>query len=147
MLHDEQETGVVNERLLPDGVLLLGPGEGRSYDCGSMRAIFRADGGETGDRYSVSEWWMQPRSEGVHPHVHEENDEIFFVLAGRVTFHVGGAEMEVGEGGFLRVPAGVAHGFRNPRDAPAGVLNVFIPGGFEARMPAIAEWYQQHDLG
>lgn len=125
----------------PEEVLLLGPGEGRSYPCGTMRALFRADGAETGGRYSVSEWWLEPGSDGVHPHLHEVNEELFFVLQGRVTFHVAGEEVEAAEGSFLRIPAGVMHGFRNPSDAPAGVLNVFIPGGFEDRMPAIVEWY------
>lgn len=27
--------------------------QGRLYDCGTMKAVFKADGVETGDRYSV----------------------------------------------------------------------------------------------
>src|SRR5690606_32223457 len=123
----------------------LGPGDGRSYPCGSMQALFLADGEETNGRYSVSEWWLDPRSDGVHPHLHEENEELFFVLEGRVTFHLDGAEWEAGAGSFVRVPAGVMHGFRNPDEARAGLLNIFIPGGFEHQMPAIVEWYARKE--
>jgi hypothetical protein len=34
------------------------------------------------------------------------------------------------------------HDFENRTALPAGVLNVFIPGGFESKMPAIVEWYR-----
>jgi len=42
--------------LLPAGVILLAPGEGRHYSCGPMQSVFLADGEETGGRYSVSIW-------------------------------------------------------------------------------------------
>jgi hypothetical protein len=32
-------------------VIFLPPGEGRSYQAGPMRAVFKADGAETEDRY------------------------------------------------------------------------------------------------
>ena len=44
---------------------------------------------------------------------------------------------------FVRIPAGVMHDFRNRSDAPARLLNVFIPGGFERQMPAIADWFER----
>jgi hypothetical protein len=39
---------------------------------GFMRAVFKADGAETEDRYSVSEWWMEPRNSGPGAHHHEQ---------------------------------------------------------------------------
>jgi hypothetical protein len=36
----------------------------------------------------------------------------------------------------------VQHDFENRTDQRAGALNVFIPGGFEANMMAIVEWYR-----
>jgi mannose-6-phosphate isomerase-like protein (cupin superfamily) len=124
-----------------DAVLFLPPAEGRAYHCGPMRALFKADGAETGSRYSVSEWWVEPDHLGVEPHTHEANEELFYVLAGTMTFIVGQEEFDAPAGSFLRVPAGVSHGFRNATDAPAGVLNIFIPGGFEEQMPAIVAWF------
>lgn len=35
-----------------------------------------------------------------------------------------------------------AHGFENRTAVRAGVQNVFIPGGFERRMPEIVAWYE-----
>jgi len=129
---------------LPDGVILLPPGEGRHYACGPMRSVFLADGAETGDRYSASLWWVEPGQPGPGPHAHAANEELFYVVEGTMTFLVGDQHVDATAGTFLRVPAGVTHDFENRTAHPAGALNVFVPGGFEASMPAIVDWYRTH---
>jgi hypothetical protein len=37
--------------------------------------------------------------------------------------------------------------FENRTRQRAGVLNVFSPGGFEAEMPGIVEWFKAHGDG
>jgi mannose-6-phosphate isomerase-like protein (cupin superfamily) len=120
-----------------DDVIVLAPGAGRSYDAGPMHAVFKADGAETGDRYCVSEWWLEAGQPGPGSHLHEANEELFYVLEGAMSFLIGGRWLEAPRGSFLRIPAGTMHDFQNRSDARAGVLNVFIPGGFEAVMPRI----------
>jgi mannose-6-phosphate isomerase-like protein (cupin superfamily) len=119
----------------------LGPGEGRHYPCGRMSAVFKADGAETQDRYSVSEWWLEPRSGGPGAHSHEANDEIFYVIEGEAHLLIGDEWHAAPKGSFLRIPAGVTHDFENRSDARAGLLNVFLPGGFETNMSAIVDWF------
>lgn len=126
---------------LPRGAILLGADQGRAYAMPTMRAVFKADGAETGDRYSVSEWWLEPQSAGPGPHSHEANDEIFLVLEGTARFLVGDEWIDAPKGSFLRIPAGVTHDFENRTDDPVGLFNVFIPGGFEKDMPAILDWH------
>jgi mannose-6-phosphate isomerase-like protein (cupin superfamily) len=111
-----------------------------------MDAVFKADGTETEDRYSVSEWWLPAGDPGVGSHVHDANDELFFVIEGTVTFRIAEVDHEAESGAFLRIPAGVSHGFRNASRARAGVLNVFIPGGFERHMPDIVAWFASRDV-
>ncbi len=36
------------------------------------------------------------------------------------------------------------HGFENRTGSEAGLLNVFIPGGFEENMPMIVKWYEEN---
>ena len=76
-------------------------------------------------------------------HSHEANDEIFLVLEGRPSVLVGDTWHDAGPGTMLRIPAGVTHDFANRTATRAGLFNVFIPGGFEENMPAIAEWFAQ----
>ena len=127
---------------LPPGVIVLAPGEGRHYPCGPMQSLFLADGAETGDRYSVSIWWVDPGKPGPGPHAHAANEELFYVIEGTMTFLVGDRYVDAAAGTFLRIPAGVTHDFENRSAGRAGALNVFIPGGFEANMPAIVDWFR-----
>ena len=127
---------------LPAGVILLLPGEGRHYPCGPMQSIFLADGEESDNRYSVSIWWVNPQRPGPGAHFHENNEEVFYVIEGTLTFLVGDQHVDAPAGTFLRVPAGVTHDFENRTDCRAGALNVFIPGGFESNMPTIVDWYR-----
>jgi hypothetical protein len=57
-----------------------------------------------------------------------------------MSFLVGTEWIEASRGSFLRIPAGTAHDFENRSGARAGVLNVFIPGGFETLMPRIVAY-------
>jgi quercetin dioxygenase-like cupin family protein len=62
------------------------------------------------------------------------------VIEGTMSFLAGSEWIEAPRGSFLRIPAGTTHDFENRTDAPAGVLNVFIPGGFEPMMPRLVAW-------
>jgi mannose-6-phosphate isomerase-like protein (cupin superfamily) len=128
---------------MSDDVIFLPPGEGRHYDAGPMHAVFKADGEETGARYAVSEWFLEPGEQGPGPHSHEENDELFYVLTGTMSFMAGSEWIDAPAGSFLRIPAGTTHDFHNRGDERAGALNVFIPGGFETMMPRIVSYFEQ----
>ena len=129
---------------LPQGVILLRPGEGRHYPCGPMQSVFLADGDESGNRYSVSLWYVDPGKPGPGAHSHAANEELFYVVEGTMSFLVGSTWVDAAAGTFLRIPAGVTHDFENRTAGRAGALNVFIPGGLEANMPAIVEWFRTH---
>jgi mannose-6-phosphate isomerase-like protein (cupin superfamily) len=124
--------------------LILSSGEGRVYNCGTITAIFKADENETNEKYSVSEWWLEPDSGGPGAHSHEENDEVFYVLEGTTTFLVGDKWINANKGTFLRIPAKTIHDFKNQTDKKTGVLNFFIPGGFERNMPQIVKWFEDN---
>ncbi|MEQ8481544.1 MAG: cupin domain-containing protein [Hoeflea sp.] len=125
-------------------VLELAPGEGRSYSLGRMRAVFKADHAESDNRYAISEWWLEPNSPGPGAHLHEENAEIFYGLEGTVSILVGESWHKLEKGGFLRIPAGTMHDFANRTGKVAGLLNIFMPGGFENSMPEIVKWFEDN---
>jgi len=127
-----------------DGSIILRKGEGRIYNCGSMTAVFKADEEETAARYSVSEWWLEPNSAGPGAHLHEENDEVFYVIAGNPSLLVGDNWVNTHVGDFLRIPAKTMHDFANNTNEKCGLLNFFIPGGFERNMPSIVKWFEEN---
>ena len=119
----------------------LAPGAGRTYAMGPVSAVFKADGDETRGRYSISEWWLEPYTRGPGEHSHEE-DDVFFVLEGTMSFFVGSDWIDAPKGSFVVAPAGTRHDFENRTAERAGVLNFSVPGDFEPHMAGIAEWFR-----
>lgn len=113
---------------------------------GRIAAVFKADGTETAERYSVSEWWLEPQTHGPGAHFHPE-DDVFYVIEGTMSFLVDGKWVDAPKGSFVLVPAGFTHDFENRSGARAGVLNFSIPGNFEQDMQSIVEWFAQHPPG
>lgn len=124
--------------------LILSAGEGRTYNCGTMTAVFKADENETNEKYSISEWWLEPNSDGPGPHQHEDNVEVFYVLEGTMSILIGDKWIEADKGTFIRIPAKTIHDFANRTDKKTGVLNFFIPGGFERNMPDTVKWFEEN---
>jgi mannose-6-phosphate isomerase-like protein (cupin superfamily) len=122
-----------------EGIFLL-PGEGRSYPMGRISAVFKADGDETQKGYSISEWRLEPHTQGPGAHSHPE-DDVFYVIEGTMSFLVGDRWVDAPKGSFVLAPGGMTHDFQNRSPERAGVLNFSVPGDFERNMPAIAEWF------
>lgn len=123
--------------------IILMPGQGRDYKMGRIFSQFKADGEETRNRYSISEWWLEPDTTGPGAHSHEE-DDVFYVLEGTMSFLVGDTWIDAPKGSFIIAPSGITHDFENRSNARAGVLNFSIPGGFEENMPMIVEWFSKN---
>jgi mannose-6-phosphate isomerase-like protein (cupin superfamily) len=123
--------------------LFLPPGQGRSYPMGRISAVFKADGDETESAYSISEWWLEPHTQGPGAHAHAE-DDVFYVIQGTMSFLMGDRWIDAPRGSFVLVPGGVTHDFENRSAGRAGILNFSVPGEFEESMPAIAKWFAEN---
>ncbi len=126
--------------------VVLGPGEGRAYPMGRISAVFKADGEETAQRYSISEWWLEPHTKGPGAHFHPE-DDVFYILAGTMSVRVGDEWVDASTGSFVLVPGNVTHDFENRGAERAGMLNVSAPGDFEQAMPGISQWFIENPPG
>jgi mannose-6-phosphate isomerase-like protein (cupin superfamily) len=110
---------------------------------GRISAMFKADGAETQSKYSISEWWLEPHCTGPGAHAHPE-DDVFFVIAGTMSFLIEGTWLDAAPGSFILVPGGTTHDFENRGDVRSGVMNFSIPGDFEPHMPGIAQWFKDN---
>ncbi len=113
---------------------------------GRIAAVFKADGEETAGGYSVSEWWLDPHTQGPGAHAHPE-DDLFYVIEGTMSFLLVDRWVDAPVGSFVLVPGGTTHDFENRSEARAGVLNFSVPGNFESHMPAISDWFAEHPPG
>jgi mannose-6-phosphate isomerase-like protein (cupin superfamily) len=123
--------------------IFLPPAGGRQYPMGRIAAVFLADGVETQERYSISEWWLDPNTKGPGAHSHAE-DDIFYVIEGTMSFLLGERWVDAPRGAFVIAPGGMTHDFENRSDQRAGALNFSVPGGFETEMPGIAQWFKEN---
>jgi quercetin dioxygenase-like cupin family protein len=113
----------------PAGDAYIGTGEVLS-DRPGLRVSLLADVDEIGI--------VEVRSEpgGVSPplHVHRRHVESFYVLAGELSFTVGGQELRATAGSWVQVPANVPHTFAPAGSEEARFLNIHAPscgfGGF-----------------
>ena len=96
--------------------VVLGPGEGRAYPMGRIGAVFKADGAETESRYSVSEWRLEPHTQGPG-HIHIPRT-ISSTSPMDHEFVIG--RMGPRDAGFVRSRSRwQVHDFENRSDAPA----------------------------
>lgn len=87
-------------------------------------------GEDTEGRFTLVEN-RNPPGVGPPPHVHRNEDEVFYVLAGRVEFEVDG-ERRVGEAGTtVLLPRGSTHTWRVVGDEDARMLIMLMPAGLE----------------
>jgi mannose-6-phosphate isomerase-like protein (cupin superfamily) len=89
---------------------------------------------EHSPRLNVSVITMAPDADGPESHVHAEEDDVFYVLDGELTFLLDDGEVAAPTGTFVLVPPGVNHTFRNALDRPTRVLNIHTPAGFDRRL-------------
>lgn len=125
--------------------IILTAGAGRSYPMGRISAVFKADGAETANAYSISEWWLEANTKGPGAHSHPE-DDVFFVIEGTMSILIGEKWVDAAPGSFVLVPGGTTHDFENRSHARAGVLN-FSSGDFEPEMPEIARYFVENPPG
>lgn len=75
---------------------------------------------------------------GVPPHVHEHEDECFYVLDGAIRVMCGDEEFDLGPRSFAFLPRAIRHAW-DVTSGSATVLIITVPGGFERFMQ---EWHR-----
>jgi quercetin dioxygenase-like cupin family protein len=73
------------------------------------------------------------KGEEPGPHTHPTEDEIFYVVEGRVTFRCGDEAFEMGDGGFVFLPRGVEHSYSIESAGEVRMLIVLSPADESAR--------------
>ena len=74
---------------------------------------------------------VTPPGGGPPPHVHGNEDELFLVVEGQLSYFVEGQWTEVGAGGAVYLPRGTTHCYRNVGATPSRQWILTTPSGFE----------------
>jgi mannose-6-phosphate isomerase-like protein (cupin superfamily) len=90
--------------------------------------VLRASAESTGGAFGIIEE-IDPLDTPLH--VHQNEDELFYVLEGEHVFQVGEEEFEVGPGGLAFAPRGIPHAQRRKVPRTGRTLSMVSPAGFE----------------
>ena len=110
--------------------VLTGPdgGETITTSAGSSAEI-KVRSGQSGGDYGAVRYTVRAGDEPPL-HTHSREDELVYVVEGRLVARVGDARIEVGPGAFAALPRGVAHTIEVIGEQ-ATLLLTFVPGGLE----------------
>jgi mannose-6-phosphate isomerase-like protein (cupin superfamily) len=105
-----------------------GSAAGSTLNVLGVTHLYKATGAETAGTFSLWEDVVPPGA-GVPPHVHEHEDEAFYVLSGEIHVEFEGAPAphRLGPGGFFYGPRHKRHTYRNPSDEAARLLVMCTP--------------------
>ena len=111
-------------------VAVIEPGEGeRLTFLGASSMRLKLDGGSEG-ALAFYEYVSEPGVTGPLQHIHHAHDETFYVVAGTYEFTLGRELIIMRPGGFLSVPRGTPHTFRNAGDHDGCIVGTFNPSRF-----------------
>ena len=98
-------------------------------DCENARASTLVTGSQTGGRLTLFEL-REPAGQEPPLHVHSQEDEIVYVLEGRLTFVIGTETRDAVAGTCLVLPRGIEHGYV-VTSGTARLLIALTPAGME----------------
>jgi mannose-6-phosphate isomerase-like protein (cupin superfamily) len=90
---------------------------------------FLVTAADSGGELLEIEMAADPKAAGATEHIHPKLTERYEMLEGRLSLLLEGNETTVSAGQKLDIPAGTAHSFWNPDDAPARVRVRYEPAG------------------
>jgi mannose-6-phosphate isomerase-like protein (cupin superfamily) len=109
---------------------------GERLRFGEVEVVIKASADTTGGAFTIFE---ENEPVDTQLHVHENEDELFYVLEGEHVFQVGDQAFQVGPGGLVFAPRGVPHAQRRLAPRTGRILVLTSPAGFEGFFRDLAE--------
>jgi mannose-6-phosphate isomerase-like protein (cupin superfamily) len=117
---------------------------GERLRFGEVEVLVKASADTTGGAFTIFE---ENAPVDTPLHVHENEDEMFYVLEGEHVFQVGDEEFLVGPGGFAFAPRGIPHSQRRVVPRTGRILALTSPPGLEGFFRELAEADRAGTLG
>jgi mannose-6-phosphate isomerase-like protein (cupin superfamily) len=122
--------------LPPAAGFALDASAGERLGFSGAEFLIRASADTTGGGFTVIE---EIDALDTPLHVHEREDELFYVLEGEHVFRIGDDEHRIGPGGVAFGPRGVPHAHRRVAPRTGRFLTMTFPAGFEGFFRELAE--------
>ena len=126
--------------------VLVAPGEGEVALRGGVGVVRKISAASDG-AFSVVEHPSEPGALAAPPHTHADVDEYSFVIEGEIGVLMGEETFRAPAGSYVLKAHGVPHTFWNAGPAPARVLEIISPAGFERYFEELAGILASTPLG
>jgi quercetin dioxygenase-like cupin family protein len=104
-------------------------GDSLENPCTGERGVVVKTPWEGDDRSLEADLHVQPGGAVVGEHVHEDFDERFTVVSGRIAFRLDGSESVAAPGEVVEIPCGRWHDWWNAGDAEEAMARVWVSDG------------------
>jgi quercetin dioxygenase-like cupin family protein len=119
-------------------VIVVAPGDGQTVANPAGGGLtYKARSGQTGGALTAWESTAAP-GEGPPLHLHVNEDELMYVLEGRLRFRLGETDHSAPAGSCVFIPRGVSHAWQNAGAGRARILFVFTPAS-----PALERFFER----
>lgn len=113
------------------------PGGGVSYDWSSDHTFVKVAAEDTSGAYTLMEDNMKAEF-ALGLHLHRRYAETFYILEGRVNFHIDGDWLVAEPGATVHIPPGIPHAVDLPPDGTGRMLMICQPSGFDQYLVELA---------
>src|SRR4051812_13340059 len=110
---------------VPIAPFALPPADGEHLSFGGVTIIVRASAENTGGAFTLFE--EIPPLTDVARHVHQHEDEMYYVLDGEHEFDCGNRTFRLGPGGLVFLPRGIPHPHRRVMPRAGRLLSMTTP--------------------
>lgn len=100
-------------------------GEGKKHDIGIDVTVKAGEARSTNGAAVIE--FVTRKGEEPGDHVHDSEDEMFYVVDGRITFLCAGKRFNAGPGGFVFLPRGLSHNYLIRGKKPVRLLVITAP--------------------
>lgn len=109
--------------------LVIKPEQGTTWELGGTITC-KVAGAQTADSFSILLINLK-KEQGAPLHIHQREDEVFYILEGTCTFGIGDEVITAEAGTTVHLKKGLPHFFRNDDEAPMNALITAVPGGLD----------------
>ncbi len=128
----------LRELLMPEaamstspGPITVPPGAGHSFYFGGLGVQWKIDGRLTDQLFAVVHHPLAPRALAAPLHYHRKEDELSYVVTGRLGVLLGEEVVVAHPGTWVFKPRHQWHTFWNDGDEPCEIVEIISPAGFE----------------
>ena len=123
---------------MDNSIHVLSRNEGPAIWFLNTLTLVKATSETTSGAFALVEQLM-PAGFATPYHLHHREDEAFYVLEGGISIVCDGRKLNAGPGAYFFGPRKVPHGFRVEGSAPARILVLTTPAGFERFLVEMSE--------